>query len=158
MRFVFVYCFAFLASLIVGAPCDAAHAYAQFGDIKYQKGFDHFDYVNPSAPKGGEIALVSPSSSSSFDKYNPFTLKGTAPPGLDGLVFETLLTSNYEEPTTAYGLLAEDVSVSADKLSVTFTLNPAARFHDGAPVLAVDVKYAFDKLISNEAAPQWSGW
>ena len=137
------------------SPCIAAHAYAQFGDIKYPSGFEHFSYVNPNAPKGGEIALVSPSSSSSFDKYNPFTLKGTAPPGLDGLVFETLLTSNYEEPTTAYGLLAQDVSVSVDKLSVTFTLNSLARFHDGAPVLAADVKYAFDKLISKEAAPQY---
>lgn len=133
----------------------AAHAYAQFGDIKYSAGFDHFDYVNPLAPKGGVITLVSPSSASSFDKYNPFTLKGTAPPGLEGLVFETLLTSNYEEPTTAYGLLASDVSVAPDRLSATFTINPLARFQSGSPVTAQDVKYAFDKLISNEAAPQY---
>jgi microcin C transport system substrate-binding protein len=133
----------------------AAHAYAQFGDVRYAQGFDHFDYVNPDAPRGGQITLVSPSSSSSFDKYNPFTLKGTAPPGLDGLVFETLLTGNFEEPTTAYGLLAEEVSVSADRLSVTFTLNPKARFHNGAPVTAQDVKYSFDKLVSDEAAPQF---
>ena len=155
MRFVLLFCYAVCAGFVAANPCFAAHAYAQFGDIKYPKGFDHFDYVNPSAPKGGEISLVSPSSSSSFDKYNPFTLKGTAPPGLDGLVFETLLTSNYEEPTTAYGLLAEDVSVAADKLSATFTLNPLARFHDGTPVTAADVKYAFEKLISKEAAPQF---
>jgi len=155
MRSALITCSAIFALFFAGSPGYAAHAYAQFGDIKYPSGFDHFDYVNPLAPKGGEISLVSPSSSSNFDKYNPFTLKGTAPPGLDGLVFETLLTTNYEEPTTAYGLLAQDVSVAPDKLSATFTLNPSARFHNGAPVLAADVKHSFDKLISNEAAPQF---
>jgi len=133
----------------------AAHAYAQFGDIKYSEGFSHFSYVNPIAPKGGEIAMVSPSRASSFDKYNPFTLKGTAPPGLGSLMLETLLTGNSDEPTTAYGLLAEDVSVAKDKLSVTFRLNPLARFHNGDPVLALDVKYSFDRLTSKEAAPQF---
>ena len=133
----------------------AAHAYAQFGDIKYPEGFSHFSYVNPVAPKGGEIAMVSPSRASSFDKYNPFTLKGTAPPGLGSLMLETLLTGNSDEPTTAYGLLAEDVSVAKDKLSVTFRLNPLARFHNGDPVLALDVKYSFDRLTSKEAAPQF---
>ncbi len=133
----------------------AAHAYAQFGDIKYSEGFSHFSYVNPVATKGGEIAMVSPSRASSFDKYNPFTLKGTAPPGLGSLMLETLLTGNSDEPTTAYGLLAEDVSVAKDKLSVTFRLNPLARFHNGDPVLAMDVKYSFDRITSKEAAPQF---
>ena len=133
----------------------AAHAYAQFGDIKYTEGFSHFSYVNPLAPKGGEIAMVSPSRASSFDKYNPFTLKGTAPPGLGSLMLETLLTGNSDEPTTAYGLLAKDLSVAKDKLSVTFRLNPLARFHNGDPVLAMDVKYSYDRLTSKEAAPQF---
>ena len=133
----------------------AAHAYAQFGDIKYPEGFSHFSYVNPTAPKGGEISMVSPSRASSFDKYNPFTLKGNAPPGLGSLMLETLLTGNSDEPTTAYGLLAEDVSVAKDKLSVTFRLNPLAKFHNGDPVLALDVKYSFDRLTSKEAAPQF---
>jgi microcin C transport system substrate-binding protein len=133
----------------------AAHAYAQFGDIKYPEGFSHFSYVNPTAPKGGEIAMVSPSRASSFDKYNLFTLKGTAPPGLGSLMLETLLTGNSDEPTTAYGLLAQDVSVAKDKLSVTFRLNPLAKFHNGDPVLAMDVKYSFDRLTSKEAAPQF---
>ena len=133
----------------------AAHAYAQFGDIKYPEGFSHFSYVNPTAPKGGEISMVSPSRASSFDKYNPFTLKGNAPPGLGSLMLETLLTGNSDEPTTAYGLLAQDLSVAKDKLSVTFRLNPLAKFHNGDPVLALDVKYSFDRLTSKEAAPQF---
>ena len=145
----------FWLGVLLSAPSWAGHAYAQFGDIKYAAGFDHFDYVNPQAPKGGEIALVAPSRASSFDKYNPFTLKGSAPPALSSLVFETLLVGTLDEPTTAYGLLAEDVTVAPDKRSVTFRLRPQARFHDGSPVLALDVKHSFDKLTSKEAAPQF---
>src|SRR5204863_5418211 len=89
-----------------------------------------------------------------IDKLNPFTLKGTAPPG-NGLVFETLLAGTLDEPTTMYGLLAEDIEVAADRLSVTFRLNPAARFHDGKPVMAEDVKYSFDRLLDKGAAPFW---
>jgi len=142
-------------SFLLAPSAWAAHAYAQFGDIKYPVGFGNFSYVNIAAPKGGEINMVAPSRASSFDKYNPFTLKGTAPPGLSQLMLETLLTGNSDEPTTAYGLLAEDVSVAKDKLSVTFRLNPMARFHNGDPVLALDVKYSFDRLTSKEAAPQF---
>jgi microcin C transport system substrate-binding protein len=133
----------------------AAHAYAQFGDIKYPRGFPHFEWVNPNAPKGGEIELVAALRITNFDKYNPFTLKGTPPPGLGSLVFETLLTPTLDEPTTAYGLLAEDIEVAADGLAVTFRLNPSARFHHGKPVLAADVKHSFDILMTKEANPQY---
>src|SRR5512139_3568039 len=111
-----------------------AHAYAQFGDIKYPAGFAHFAWVNPQAPKGGDIELVAPLRITNFDKYNPFTLKGTSPPGLATLVFESLLAGTFDEPATAYGLLAEDVAVAPDGLAATFRLNPGARFHNGAPV------------------------
>ncbi len=148
MRFLWLVC---LWCMSTGAY--AAHAYAQFGDIKYPPGFDHFDYVNPTAPKGGEIALVAPVRVSIFDKYNPFTLKGSAPSGLSELMFESLLTGTFDQPTTAYGLLAEDVAVAADGLSATFKLNPLARFHNGDPVLALDVKSSFDRLMSKEASP-----
>ena len=141
---------------VVATPAAwAAHAYAQFGDIKYPKGFSHFEWVNPNAPKGGSIDLVPPFRYTNIDKLNPFTIKGTPPAGIGGLVFESLLTGSFDEPTTAYGLLAEDVEVAPDKLSVTFRLNPAARFHDGKPVMAADVKYSFDRLMSKEAAPQY---
>lgn len=139
-------------------PAWAAHAYAQFGDIKYPPGFTHFDYVNPDAPKRGQISLVAPLIANNFDKYNPFTLKGTEPPGLDSLVFETLLTGTMDEPATAYGLLAEDVTVAADRRSVTFRLNAKARFHNGDPVLATDVKHSFDMLTSKAAAPQYKAY
>ncbi|MDQ3058544.1 MAG: extracellular solute-binding protein [Pseudomonadota bacterium] len=133
----------------------AAHAYAQFGDIKYPAGFTHFSYVNPGAPKGGEIRMVPPTRPTNFDKFNPFTLRGTAPYGIGMLLIESLLTGNSEEPTTAYGLLADDVSVSPDRLSATFHLNDKARFHNGAPVLAADVLHSFTQLTGKLAAPQY---
>jgi microcin C transport system substrate-binding protein len=137
------------------APSWAAHAYAQFGDVKYAPGFTHFGYVNPNAPKGGEFRLVPPTRPTNFDKFNPFTLKGTGPSGLGQLMFESLMTGNSEEPTTAYGLLAEDIDVAPDGLSATFRLNPKARFNDGSPVLAADVVYSFQTLIGPLAAPQY---
>ncbi len=133
----------------------AAHAYAQFGDIKYPAGFAHFSYVNPAAPKGGEIRMVPPTRPTNFDKFNPYTLRGTTPYGIDTLMIESLLAGNSEEPTTGYGLLAEDVDVAPDKLSATFRLNPKAKFHDGSPVLAADVLHSYTQLVSKLAAPQF---
>jgi microcin C transport system substrate-binding protein len=142
--------------LLVFAPAAwGAHAYSQFGDIKYPAGFQHFEWVNPDAPKGGDIDLVPPLRITNFDKFNPFTLKGTSAPGLGALVFESLLTGTMDEPTTAYGLLAEDIEVAPDRLSATFRLNALARFQNGKPVLAEDVKYSFERLMSKEAAPQF---
>ena len=147
-----------LLALVCLPSAWAAHAYAQFGDIKYPAGFHHFDYVNLKAPKGGDFSLVAPVIANNFDKYNPFTLKGTSPPGLTNLMFETLLTGNFEEPSTAYGLLADDVTVAPDGLSVTFHLNPKARFNNGDPVLAADVKHSFDMLNSKQASPQYPAY
>jgi microcin C transport system substrate-binding protein len=144
-----------LLATLWAAPSWAAHAYAQFGDVKYGPDFQNFSYVNPRAPKGGEIRMVPPTRPTNFDKFNPFTLKGTEPYGLTALLFDSLLTGNFDEPTTAYGLLAEDVEVAPDRLSATFRLRREARFHDGKPVLAADVVHSFRTLISKEAAPQF---
>ena len=133
----------------------AAHAYGQFGDIRYPVGFAHFSYVNAAAPKGGDIVLVPPTRQSNFDKYNPFTLKGSAPPAMLAMMFDTLLVGNMDEPTTAYGLLASDIAVAADRMSVTFQIHPQARFHNGDPVLAADVGHSFERLTSKQAAPQY---
>ena len=143
-----------LLFLLVPIQAWGAHAYSQFGDIKYPAGFPHFEWVNPQAPKGGDLELVPPLRITNFDKFNPFTLKGTAPPG-SGLMFESLLTGTMDEPTTAYGLLAEDVEVAPDGMSATFRINPAARFYDGTPVTAADAKHSFDMLMSKQAAPQY---
>jgi microcin C transport system substrate-binding protein len=121
-------------------PAWAAHGYALWGELKYPPGFAHFDYVNPAAPKGGEIRLVGNSRASTFDKYNPFTIKGSAPTYLAELLFDSLLAGSLDEAGAAYGLLAEDVSVAPDRLSATFRLRAQARFHNGDPVLARDVQ------------------
>ena len=131
----------------------AAHGYALWGDLQYPAGFEHFKYVNPDAPKGGELRLVSNLRVSTFDKYNPFTVKGSAPAYLSSLMFDSLLAGALDETAAGYGLLAKDVSVAPDRLSATFVLRAEARFHNGDPVLARDVKHSFDMLKSAQAAP-----
>ena len=136
-------------------PVWAAHGYALWGELKYPPGFAHFDYVNPAAPKGGEIRLVGNSRASTFDKYNPFTIKGSAPTYLSELMFDSLLAGSLDEAGAAYGLLAEDVSVAPDRLSATFRLRPEARFHNGDAVQARDVKHSFDTLIGPHTSPAY---
>ncbi|MDD4888220.1 MAG: extracellular solute-binding protein, partial [Thiomonas sp.] len=131
-------------------------AYALYDQPKYPPGFTHFDYVNPQAPVGGSLVLTPPTVGGSFDKLNSFTLKGNAAPGLNTLVFESLMTPSWDEPNTMYGLLAEDIAVAADGLSVQFRLNPQARFSNGDTVTAQDVAYSFTTLISSAAAPQFA--
>ena len=144
-----------LLSLVVAAPAWAAHGYALWGDLKYPPGFTHFDYVNPNAPKGGELKLVSNTRLSTFDKYNPFTIKGGAPAYLSGLMFDSLLSGAMDETGSAYGLLANDVEVAADGLSATFKIRPEAKFHNGEPVLAQDAKHSYDILMGKYTSPAY---
>ena len=136
-------------------PAWAAHGYALWGQLKYPPGFTHFDYVNPAAPKGGELRLASPFRTSTFDKYNPFTLRGSAPAYLSTLMFDSLLVGSLDETGAAYGLLAESVTVAPDRLSATFRLRPQARFHHGKPVLAADVLHSYDTLMGPHTSPSW---
>lgn len=133
----------------------AAHGYALWGDLKYQPGFTHFEYVNPDAPKGGELRLVSNLRVSAFDKYNPFTLRGNAPAYLQALMFDSLLVGSLDETGSGYGLLAATVEVAPDRLSVVFRLRPEARFHNGDPVLAEDVRHSFETLMGPHTSPAW---
>ena len=141
--------------LLLGPPVWAAHGYALWGDLKYPVGFDHFDYVNPQAPKRGELRLVSNQRVSTFDKYNPFTMRGSAPAYLSAMVFDSLLSASSDETGSAYGLLAEDVAVSDDGMTATFRLRPEARFHNGDPVLAADVKHSYDTLMGPYVSPAY---
>ena len=157
MRFFRVLCSFLLAlTVLAGAgPAWAAHGYALWGDLKYPSDFSNFEYVNPAAPKGGELRLVSNLRSSTFDKYNPFTIKGSAPAYLSDLMFDALLAGPLDETASGYGLLAQDVSVAADGMSVTFVLRPEARFHNGDPVLAADVKHSYDMLMGPYTSPAY---
>lgn len=118
---------------------------------KYAADFKYFDYVNPEAKKGGKLVL---SGFGTFDSLNPYILKGISAGGLS-LVFESLLEKSLDEPFSAYGLLAEDIELAKDKLSVVFRLNPKAKFSDGKSVTAADVKFSFDTLMSKAAHPQY---
>jgi microcin C transport system substrate-binding protein len=132
----------------------AGHGIAQYGKPGYPAGFPNFAYVNPVAPKGGTLVL-SPVQQTGFDKFNPFSLKGIPAPGLGGLLFESLITPSSDEVASGYGLLANDVKVATDRLSVSFHINPQARFSNGEPVLAQDVKESFETLISKLASPMY---
>ena len=136
-------------------PVWAAHGYALWGDLKYPAGFSHFDYVNLQAPKRGELRLVSNQRVSTFDKYNPFTMRGSAPAYLSAMIFDSLLAGSLDETGSAYGLLAEDVAVSDDGLTATFRLRREARFHNGDPVLAADVKHSYDTLVGPHVSPAY---
>lgn len=145
--------------LLVFSACllspPAAHAAATIAlgyTPKYSPGFDHFDYVQPNAPKGGDLVLAG---FGSFDKLNPFTLKGVYAAGALELVFETLMEQSWDEPYSLYAHVAQDIRLAPDRLSVSFRLDPRARFSDGKPVLAEDVKYSFDMLMSDLAHPRF---
>lgn len=119
------------------------HGIAMHGAPKYAAGFSHFDYVNPDAPKGGRAAF---GVQGSFDSLNPMIVKGNAGPGIREYVYESLLARSYDEAFSLYGLLAETVETPEDRSSVTFTLNPKARFSDGRPVTVEDVVFSLELL------------
>lgn len=122
------------------------------GTVKYQPGFKKFDYASDKAQKGGQLVLHD---LGSYDKLNPYTLKGTPPAGLDELVFETLAVPSLDETFASYGLIAKDIALAEDKLSVTFTIREDARFSDGTPITPEDVKFSLDTLKSEAASPSY---
>jgi len=134
--------------------CTTAYAApsAAMGYIpKYPPDFSHFDYVDPQAKKGGKLVLAG---TGAFDSFNPFILKGVAAEG-SSLLFDTLMVASKDEPFSKYPLIANDIQLAADKLSVTFKIDPRARFNNGDKITAEDVKFSFDTIISEQAHPQF---
>ena len=124
------------------------HGMSMFGALKYPLGFNHFEYVNPNAPKGG---LVRMEARGTFDTLNSFTIKGSSAAGL-GLIYDTLMESSRDEAFAEYGLLVESALVANDLSSVSFMLRKQARWHDGKPVTADDVAFSLD-LLKSKGAP-----
>lgn len=120
-----------------------SHAIAMHGDVKYGRDFTHFDYANPSAPKGGKIRR---SSIGTFDSLNPFIAKGNVD-GNIGATYDTLMAHSSDEAFSIYGLIAESVEYPEDRSWITFNLNPKARFHDGTKITAEDVVFSFNILM-----------
>ena len=120
----------------------SAHGLAMHGDMKYGPDAKHFDYVNPDAPKGGELRLPA---IGTFDNFNPYIIKGSAAAGL-GELYVPLSIQSLDEPFTEYGQLAEKIETPADRSWVKFTLRPEARWSDGKPITADDVIFTLDIL------------
>jgi len=131
------------------------HALAAYVAPKYPRGYTHFEYVNPDAPKGGVLRLGNPDRRSSFDKFNPFTVKGVAPAAMTMFVFETLAFTSMDEPNTIYGLIAEAMWVAPDLSSISFRIHPKARFSNGDAVTPEDVVHSFVQLSGKGAAPAY---
>ena len=127
----------------------ADYAVALGDTPKYPPNFTHFEYANPNAPKGGTATFPM---TGGFDSLNPFTLKGEHEVGISMLTLDTLMTQSDDEAFSLYGLIADDIRLSDDGLSVAFHINEKARFHNGDPVLAEDIVFSFKTLTEDYLA------
>lgn len=160
-------CYSFYTSSAVAEYGTPVHGFAIHNSPKYQKGFLHFDYVNPKAPKAGKVIVRA--GSTTFDSLNPFILKGTPAAGLSGLhqhdhlpaistpISESLMISSLDEPFTMYGLIAETIEVPKDRTSVKFRLRPEAQFQDGSQIVVDDVIFSFN-ILTSEGAPLYRAY
>ena len=135
------------------------HGLSAFGDLKYKPDFTHFDYVNVDAPQGGTFNFSPPNwganqNPQTFNTLNSFVPKGDSPQRME-MCFDTLMTRALDEPDAVYGLIAENVTISGDRNSFTFSLRPQARFHDGTKLTADDVAFTF-KLLKDQGHPDYA--
>ncbi len=127
-----------------GGRClaEMVHGVAMHGTPTYAAGYRHFDYVDPTAPTGGELRL---GAHGTFDSVNPLIVKG-APAAGRHLTYESLLARAWNEPFSLYALIAQGVEIADDRSRVTFALNPAARWHDGTPITIADILFSWRTL------------
>ncbi len=128
------------------------HGVTNFVDLKYPEGFPHFDYVNRDAPKGGTLVLAT---AQNFNSFTPIIPKGIRPPGIHvielAMLYDPLFWPSDDEPGSFYGNLVESVALADDYSWAIFRLRPEARWHDGTPVTARDVKFTFDWIAEDGA-------
>ena len=115
-----------------GETIITSHGVSSFGELKYPEGFPHFDYVNPEAPKGGEMSTWA---FGTFDSLTPYILKGNAA-AMSTAFYDSLLTGTLDEPDSMYGLVAESVEYPESREWIIFHMRPEATFRDGTPVTA----------------------
>lgn len=142
----------FLALTFIPFPvyAEKTHGFASFNALKYPADFTHFDYTNPTAPKGGQLVL---GTLGTFDSLNPFIVKGTAAGGI-GFTYARLLDEAHDRPGESYAFVAESLEVAADRSSVTFYLNKNAKFSDGTPITADDVIWSFE-ILRDKGLPMY---
>ena len=131
-----------LVSAAASAETIKSHGISTFGELKYSVDFPHLDYVNPDAPKGGEISVWG---FGSFDSMHPYTTKGRAGQ-LSSMFFESLLENTADEADAVYGLVAESLEYPEDRRYVIFNMRPEARFSDGSPLTAEDIVFSYETL------------
>ncbi len=146
-------------SCALPAQAEPKHAIAMQGEPALPADFSHFDYVNPQAPKGGEITYCVVGT---FDNLNPFILKslrttarGMMDTILGNLVFEPLMMRNADEAFGLYGLLADTADMSDDRRTIEFHLDPKAKWSDGQPVTPEDVLFTYE-VFTEKGRPPYS--
>ena len=127
-----------------------SHGISTFGELKYNSDFQHLDYVNPNAPKGGEVSIWA---FGSFDSMHPYTTKGRSG-SLSSIFFESLLTGTSDEIGSAYGLVAKSMEYPKDRSWVIFNMRPEAKFSDKTPLTAEDVMFSY-KLLQEKGLPSF---
>ena len=127
-----------------------SHGISTFGELKYEKDFTHLEYVNPNAPKGGEVSIWA---FGSFDSMHPYTTKGRSG-SLSSIFFESLLTGTSDEIDASYGLVAENIEYPEDRSWVIFNMRPEAKFSDGSPLTADDVLFSYE-LLKDKGLPSF---
>ena len=137
-------------SLALNPPGRPLHGLSAFGDLKYPAGFAIFDYANADAPVGGVFNVqpwywVYNQNVQAFNTLNTFVRRGDAPPRME-MCFDSLMASSHDEPDAVYGHVAETVTISGDGNRYTFALRDIARYHDGTPITADDVKFSYDTI------------
>lgn len=120
-----------------------SHAFASRGEPKYPVDFEHFDYVNPEAPKGGRIVLAA---TGTYDSFNRYAQRGDSATGTEEL-YDTLMAASDDEIGVYYPLIAESLEYPEDYAWVIFNINAKARDQAGKPVTAEDVAFSFDQLM-----------
>ncbi len=133
----------FTLSLPVTAQTQPQYGIAMHGQPAQAKDFTHYPYVNPDAPKGGQIIIAK---LGQFDTLNPFSIRGSTAHDIRHLVFESLMSRAQDEPFTLYGLIAKSVIVPDNRRSITFILREDAKFSDGVPLTSADVYFSWQKL------------
>jgi peptide/nickel transport system substrate-binding protein len=138
------------------------HAIAMHGEPALPADFTHSRYANPDAPKGGRLIQ---GVLGTFESINPFIARGLVAQGMraplvanvniiSGQVVESLMARGYDEPFTLYGLVARTIDTDEARSTVTFEINPAARFSDGKPVTPEDVLFSWE-LLRDKGRPNY---
>lgn len=117
-----------------------SYGFSNFGALKYPADFAHLDYVNPDAPKGGEISIWA---QGTFDSFNQYARDGV-PAALNTIGDESILTATADDPYGLYCFMCTTLEYPADLSFVTFNLRQDVKFADGTPMTAEDVAYSFD--------------